>query len=113
MKHSITFLFAAVLSLNLAQADPAPGTDSATQGANQITAIAGSLIDQVQKHQKDYSKKASDLMKRTEDLLDLQEAQAKRFGKILDTWERQQQEYQAYLDTLPKSPAPKPAAPAN
>jgi hypothetical protein len=33
-------------------------------------------------------------------LLDEEEANQARFAKILSTWERQQQQYQAYLDSL-------------
>lgn len=40
------------------------------------------------------------LLSRTEKLMDKQEAQIERFNKILETWEKQQAQYQAYLDSL-------------
>ena len=40
--------------------------------------------------------------KRTRTLLDKQEQTYARFQQVITTWERQQKEYQAYLDSLKK-----------
>ena len=47
------------------------------------------------KVQEEADKRAAALMTREEELTG-------RYEKVLATWERQQQEYQRYLDTLPK-----------
>jgi len=46
--------------------------------------------------------KAEALMTRQEADVTRQEAQIDHYDKILATWERQQAEYQRYLDSLPK-----------
>ncbi|MEO7297316.1 MAG: hypothetical protein ABI042_01920 [Verrucomicrobiota bacterium] len=52
--------------------------------------------------QEETHKKYVDLIARNETLLKQQEDSAIRWGKILATWERQQEQYQKHLDSLEK-----------
>src|SRR5258705_11336410 len=54
------------------------------------------------KEQEAQHKRVETLLAKQEDFLEKQLRAFKRFEKILDTWETQQQQYQKYLDTLPK-----------
>ena len=54
------------------------------------------------KEQEGQLARAEALMKAQEALFDRQLKAFARFEKILDTWETQQEQYQKYLDTLPK-----------
>ena len=51
----------------------------------------------------DYYKRIEEDEKRTRDYLDRQQQDQARLDQILSTWERQQKEYQAYLDSLKHS----------
>jgi 2-methylisocitrate lyase-like PEP mutase family enzyme len=47
-------------------------------------------------------KRHEEMMKQTEEMLKRQQNDVARFEKILGTWERQQVQYQKYLDSLSK-----------
>ncbi|MBK8036450.1 MAG: hypothetical protein IPK22_04845 [Verrucomicrobiaceae bacterium] len=66
--------------------------------AQEINAQSQRLLDE----QSERFKRAEELLKRQEQLMGKQEASFKRFETILDVWEKQQKQYQGYLDTLPK-----------
>jgi hypothetical protein len=58
--------------------------------------------EQRSKQYHDYFQKVAEHQKRYDAILAKQEEDIARFGKILDTWDRQQREYQTYLDSLKK-----------
>ncbi len=57
--------------------------------------------DQLQA-QKESHERAVALLATQEELMKRQQVDLDRYEKILDTWERQQKEYQQYLDKLDK-----------
>lgn len=65
---------------------------------NEQTKKAEALL----KAQEEQHKKAAEMMAKQEILLKQQEDSMARWAKILTTWERQQEQYQTYLDSLKK-----------
>ena len=65
---------------------------------NEQTKKAEALL----KAQEDEQKKYRDMMAKQEVLLKQEEDSAARWAKILTTWEKQQEQYQKYLDSLVK-----------
>ena len=60
------------------------------------------LLDKTARDQDETHQRNLKLMERLEKNQERQEADITRYEKILDTWERQQAEYQKYLDSLHK-----------
>lgn len=91
----------------------ASGCSRPEQGSSTMSqeqrARSAALFDKAEKAQDETHKRNAELMERTDALLSTQEAMLKRqqedfsrFEKILDIWEKQQAQYQRYLDTLPE-----------
>ncbi len=106
MKPTLTVLALLTLATTslLRAEDPAPAnTPSAAEKL--FSAVQGKATDAMEASQKSIKKaqeKADAIFKRQNDLLTKQEADTARFEKILDTWEKQQAQYQLYLDSLTK-----------
>ena len=77
-----------------ANAQPKPDAPSPTTAAEQ-------QYQRMLNEQADRFKRTEALLKAQEDFFERQLKAFTRFEKVLETWERQQQQYQKYLDTLP------------
>ncbi len=60
------------------------------------------ILEKSAQEREETHKKNLEYLERMEKDLEHEEVNIGRFGKILDTWEHQQAEYQKYLDSLPK-----------
>jgi uncharacterized protein (DUF3084 family) len=103
----VGFVLLAVLGAACARADPEPANPGPTTDpirARQVELFDKAEKDQAETHKinMEYYDRAEKVLQRAEALAARQEADSTRFEKILDTWERQQAEYQKYLDSLPK-----------
>ena len=87
-----------------------PSNTVASATAESLRAKNAALMEKMAKDEDASHKKSLELMTRTEAALARQEQDMTkheqdltRFEKILDTWQRQQAQYQKYLDSLPTS----------
>jgi hypothetical protein len=87
-----------------------PSNTVASATAESLRAKNATLMEKMAKDEDASHKKNLELMTRTEAALARQEQDMTkheqdltRFEKILDTWQRQQAQYQKYLDSLPTS----------
>jgi hypothetical protein len=75
--------------------------DSQAERAKRADALLTKQEEQHQQYVQTLNAQA-EYMKRAEAVVAKQEEFMKRYEKILNIWEAQQQQYQRYLDTLPK-----------
>lgn len=109
MKHKHLFLIAILTAIAFACLFTQHARGRATQ---EPPTNSPSADDDYERQMKDYEasvKRQAELQRRGELLLEKEEAfvaqqekLAHKYEAVLATWERQQQEYQRYLDTLPK-----------
>ena len=85
---------AQVTTTNIADAQYQRAVDQQTERSKRYAEL---LAGQEAMHQH-----AEVLVAKQEQLMARQEADSARFEKILDTWEKQQKQYQRYLDSLAK-----------
>ena len=84
----------------LPSATPQPAASPATTPSTvQMQTMA--LIEQSRKNQEESHRRTLAMLEKGEELLKRQQDDIARYEKILATWERQQTQYQRYLDTLP------------
>ena len=108
MKLTLTFcvlLACAFTNTNATpEANPTPTPKKADfiETATETQVKAAKMIDESRKKQADLAKHTKAMMSQSEVLLKRQQEQLDRMDKILATWEKQQMEYQRYLDALPK-----------
>ncbi len=108
MKHLhlivIGLLLATAQSASFA-ADAKPvvaGSASSTVATNESLRVKNAaLMEQATRDQEETHRRNLELIARTERNIGRQEKDMARFEKILDTWDRQQAQYQKYLDSLP------------
>ena len=84
----------------LPSAAPQPAASPATTPGT-VQAQTMALIEQSRKNQEESHKRTLAMLEKGEELLRRQQEDIARYEKILATWERQQTQYQKYLDTLP------------
>lgn len=77
-------------------------TTSSIPTSNEIRQQYAATLAKSAKNQEETHAMNLKLIARTEALLTRQENDMARFEKILETWERQQVQYQKYLDSLNK-----------
>ena len=64
---------------------------------------ASRAINAIQERQKKNQQRTDAIYKRSEDVLTLEEKNVVHYEKMLKTWEKQQAEFQRYLDSLQKN----------
>ena len=89
--------------------DPQAITQGSKTSNEDLHARQSALFDQAEKNANDAHRKNVELLAREEKMMASQESMMarqeqdlERFEKILATWERQQAQYQLYLDSLSK-----------
>jgi len=102
MKYFAIFILTSVV------AGPACAVDDQSQtvttpAASPTTSAYQAYVERAEKRSDETHEKNMALLQRTEKDIERQEADWDRFEKILATWERQQAEYQTYLDSLKHS----------
>ena len=105
MFRSITFvlLCAAAMSASAGQPESAAQAPTNAEIRQQYAAnLAKAAKDQQESHARNAKimARAEALLTRQEEMVKRQEKDFARFEKILDTWEREQVQYQKYLDSL-------------
>jgi hypothetical protein len=80
---------------------PASTANSSTSNEALKEQYALSVKSQLRNAEETHQKNIA-LLNRNESMMNRQERDVERFEKILDTWERQQMQYQKYLDSLQK-----------
>jgi len=83
---------------------PAPAPSSEEIRKQYAATLDKAAKDQSETHERNVAlmDRMEVLLKRQEEMTKRQEQDADRFEKILDGWERQQAQYQKYLDSLGK-----------
>ncbi len=105
----LVFIVAEILVCSHLRGDEAAPNVAASPSTYETTlSKSAALIEQSRKNQEEShahamaaTARAEELIKRQEEDLKQQEDNLARFGKILIVWERQQIQYQKYLDSLP------------
>jgi cell shape-determining protein MreC len=83
-------------------AQSSTNADDPTQSMRDQYQARAARYEAMLKTQEDGMKRHDELESRIERLQTRMEQSQERFEKILGTWERQQKQYQAYLDSLEK-----------
>jgi septal ring factor EnvC (AmiA/AmiB activator) len=96
------FAFRASAQTKPEQASPATQADQKYQRMLDEQADRAKRAEVMLKEQEAQHKRVETLLAKQEEFFERQLRAFKRFEKVLDTWETQQQQYQKYLDTLPK-----------
>ena len=106
MKYIALTVLAFTLVSTIAFAAEAPSQNAASSPIGP-TEDQKSYWEMARKNSEESHKRGLAYYDRVDKDLTSREEDIKRYEKILDTWERQQAEYQQYLDSLPTSPKQK------
>jgi len=107
MKHTLTIILISVAATIALAEEPAhssspSATENLISSAQATQVKAGDMMAASQKRLKENQARTDALFKREEDLVARSEASAARYEMILSTREKQQTQFQAYLDSLTK-----------